>query len=384
MYRVSGRQLILLSLLPAIISGVIVTFVHRGLEQREPSAASTEPTAAVDSIVDPTVANEEQNNIEVYRAVSPSVVYITNRSYEETWFGVYPREGSGSGSIIDQDGHILTNYHVVQGASELEVQVEAEKYPAQIVGTDFNNDLAIIKVQAPRDKLRPIRLGDSTALQVGQKVLAIGNPFGLEKTLTTGVISGLERPLRDPQRRRTIEGAIQTDASINPGNSGGPLLNSRGELIGINTMIYSPSGGSVGIGFAVPVSTARRLIPELLAQESRPWLGISTFPLNTSLARRLRLPIESGLIVGEVHRGSGAAEAGLRPSVLVETWNGVGIQQLGDVILSIDGDAVKEGRDLQRVLKDKKRGQTVRVEVFRRGSNLTIPITLGGQPQQFR
>ncbi len=311
MYRVSVKQLMLLSLISALMAGVIVACAQKAFNNKNVSIE--QPVMA-----DPTVATDEQNNIDVYRAVSPGVVFITSKSYVETWYGVHPQQGSGSGSIIDDQGHILTNYHVVQGASQLEVQIGSEKFPGRIVGTDRDNDLAVIKVDAPRERLTVVKLGSSKGLIVGQKVLAIGNPFGLQQTLTTGVISGLERPLRDPASRRTIEGAIQTDASINPGNSGGPLLNPRGEMIGINTMIYSPSGGSVGIGFAVPVDTASKIIPELIAKGrvSRSWLGVSLMPLNRRAAAQLGVSVNSGLIVGNVYAGSGAALAGLRGAVV--------------------------------------------------------------------
>src|ERR1700720_1435797 len=234
MYRVSGKQLVSIALFSALLAGIIVACAQRALEHR---AVSVEPIA----IADPTVATDEQNNIEIYRAFSPGVVNITNHTYQQDFFGAYPSEGTGSGSIIDDRGHILTNFHVVQNANQLEVQIENDKYPATVVGTDRDNDLAVIKVDVPSSRhLTTVTLGTSSGLQVGQKVLAIGNPFGLQRTLTTGIISGLERPLRDPVSRRTIPGAIQTDASINPGNSGGPLLNSKGEMIGINTAIYSP------------------------------------------------------------------------------------------------------------------------------------------------
>jgi putative serine protease PepD len=282
MYLVSNKQLIAIALCSALVAAIIVACGQRALERNVPTL---EPVA----IADPTVASDEQNNIEIYHAVSPGVVNITNRGYQENFWGVFPSEGSGSGSIIDEKGDILTNYHVVQGASQLEVQVENDKFPATVVGTDRDNDLAVIRIEAPRNyKLTPLRLGSSQGLQVGQKVLAIGNPFGLQRTLTTGIISGLERPLRDAAARRTINGAIQTDAAINPGNSGGPLLNSKGEMIGINTAIQaSAGGGSIGIGFAVPVDIAKRIIPEIISKGyvSRPWLGVSTMPLNKRIAR---------------------------------------------------------------------------------------------------
>src|SRR6185369_12784687 len=208
-----------------------------------------------------------------------------------------------------------------------------------------DNDLAVIKIEPSRDhRFTAVSLGSSSGLQVGQKVLAIGNPFGLQRTLTTGIISGLERPLRDPASRRTIQGAIQTDASINPGNSGGPLLNSKGEMIGINTAIYSPNGGgSVGIGFAVPVDIAKKIVPELISKGyvSRPWLGISSFPINVRIARAFDLPVNEGLMIINVARGSGAATAGLRSAALNQDfWGNTTIQRMGDVILAIDGKKI--------------------------------------------
>jgi S1-C subfamily serine protease len=380
MYRVSGKQLVFLSLISALMASVIVACAQKAFNNKNVSIE--QPVMA-----DPTVASDEQNNIDVYRTVSPGVVFITSKSYVETWYGVYPQQGSGSGSIIDDQGHILTNYHVVQGASQLEVQIGKDKYSGSIVGADRDNDLAVIKVDAPRDRLTIVKLGSSKGLLVGQKVLAIGNPFGLQQTLTTGVISGLERPLRDPAARRTIEGAIQTDASINPGNSGGPLLNARGEMIGINTMIYSPNGGgSVGIGFAVPVDTAQKIIPELIAKGRilRPWLGVSLMPLNRRAATQLGVSVTAGLIVGNVYPGSGAAQAGLRGAVIQDSYNGVVIQQLGDVILAVDGQPVASTDDLQNALKSKRPGQTADVEILRQNRRASVTVKLGELPQEYR
>lgn len=379
MYGLSTRRRVIIGLLSVSLSGLLSSCTRREAEKREPTQAP--------AITSTSVASDEQNNVEVYRVVSPGVVNITSRSYTQGHFGVYPSEGSGSGSILDEQGHILTNYHVVRGAAQLEVQIEDDQYPARLIGTDRDNDLAVIKVEAPRDRLTIVKLGTSQGLQVGQKVLAIGNPFGLQRTLTTGVISGLERPLRDPASRRTIEGAIQTDASINPGNSGGPLLNAGGEMIGINTAIYSPSSGSVGIGFAVPVDTAKKIIPDLIARGhvSRPWLGISALPLDSRLARTLGLPVEEGIIIGEVYAGSGAAAAGLRATVARESsYGGIAIERLGDVILSVNGQQVKNTNDLQNLLKDKQVGQTVQVEVLREGSRVTVPVRLSERPAEER
>lgn len=385
MYKVSAKQLVSIALFSALAAGIIVALAQRVFEHRVPPI---EPVA----IADPTVATDEQNNIEIYRNFSPGVVNITNTVYQEGYWGVFPSEGTGSGSIIDDRGNILTNFHVVQNATKLEVQIENDKYPATVVGTDRDNDLAVIKVEVPRGhRLTPVPLGTSSGLQVGQKVLAIGNPFGLQRTLTTGIISGLERPLRDPASRRTIQGAIQTDASINPGNSGGPLLNSKGEMIGINTAIFSTGGqqgGSIGIGFAVPVDIAKKILPDLLSKGyvSRPWLGIaSTMPLDRNIARRLGLTVEQGLIVGDVARGSGAAAAGLRGAVVRESiWGGVVLQQLGDVVLAVDGRKVTNTEDLQNALQDKKPGQAVDVEILRAGSKQTVSVRLSERPPELR
>jgi S1-C subfamily serine protease len=379
MYRVSAKQLVFVALFSALLAGVIVACAQRALERK---AVSVEPVA----IADPTVATDEQNNIEIYRAVSPGVVNITNTGYQENFWGVFPSQGTGSGSIIDDRGYILTNYHVIQGATQLEVQVENDKFPGKVVGTDRDDDLAVIKVEVPRShRLTVVKLGTSKGLDVGQKVLAIGNPFGLQRTLTTGIISGLERPLRDQVARRTIAGAIQTDAAINPGNSGGPLLNAKGEMIGINTAIQpNAGGGSIGIGFAVPVDIANKIIPEILSKGyvSRPWLGVSTWPLDQRIAGAFRLPVAEGIIVGDVYRGSGAAAAGLRPATVRESFYGLSLQQLGDVILAVGGRKVGNTDDLQNALQDRKPGETVDVELLRQGSRVTVPVRLSERPVQ--
>ncbi len=378
MYKISVKQLVLVAIISAVFSGVLVACAQRLFTKNNASEISLEPTV----IADPSVATDEQNNIDVYRTVSPGVVFITSTSYVETWYGAYPQEGSGSGSIIDDQGHILTNYHVVQGANQLEVQIDNDKYPGRVIGTDRNNDLAVIQVEAPRNKLTVVKLGSSKGLQIGQKVLAIGNPFGLQRTLTTGVISGLERPLRDSAAKRTIQGAIQTDASINPGNSGGPLLNARGELIGINTAIYSPSGGSVGIGFAVPVDTAKKIVPELIAKGhvSRPWLGTEQSPIPRGLARQLGLPTNTGLMITAIYRGTGAAQAGLKAAVIEEDFRATYLRQAGDVILSVGGQPVASNEDIENALKDKKPGQTVELEVLRQKQRASVSVKLSEAP----
>ena len=389
MYRVSGKQLVTIAMVSALFTALIIVVAQRAFNRTDKNTGSFGAGIEPVTLADPTVATDEQNNVEIYQAYSPGVVNITNTMVQQTIFGAYPSEGTGSGSIIDEKGYILTNYHVVQSSTQLEVQVENDKYPATIVGTDRDNDLAVIKIEPPRDHhLTVIKLGTSKGLRVGQKVLAIGNPFGLQRTLTTGIISGLERPLRDPSARRTINGAIQTDAAINPGNSGGPLLNAKGEMIGINTAIQANAGGgSIGIGFAVPVDIANKIVPDLISKGyvSRPWLGISMLPLDKRTARQLKLPVEEGLLVGEVYRNSGAAQAGLRGAVLREDiWGNSVLQQLGDVIVSIDGKKVANADDLQNALQDKQPGQTVPILLIRDGSQTTISVRLSERPPQER
>ncbi|HMG35995.1 MAG TPA: trypsin-like peptidase domain-containing protein [Blastocatellia bacterium] len=381
MFQVSRRQLLLLIALVAVVSATLVSLTFRFVDKK---GVVLEPTV----IADPSVASDEQNNIDVYRSVSPGVVNITAVGYQESLFGVFPSEGSGSGSIIDDRGHILTNYHVVQNAQKLEVQINNDKFSAKVVGTDRDDDLAVIGADIPSGyKLSIVQRGKSAGLEVGQKVLAIGNPFGLQKTLTTGVISGLQRPLFDNAAQRTINGLIQTDASINPGNSGGPLLNAKGEMIGINTAILSPNqGGSIGIGFAVPIDIANRVIPDLVGKGyvSRPWLGIGSVPVPRNIADRYNLPAE-GLLVTQVAKNSGAAAAGVRPAVIRRNiWGDAMLQDLGDVILTIDGKKVNSIDDLQQVLSDRQPGETVQMEVVRQGNRLTVPVRLGERPAEQR
>jgi S1-C subfamily serine protease len=293
-----------------------------------------------------------------------------------------PQEGSGSGSVLDQQGNILTNYHVIAGAQKLSVSMGGQKdYPAVLVGGDPDTDLAVIRLtQKPAGPLTVIPMGDSDRLVVGQKVLAIGNPFGLDRTLTTGVISGLQRPIR-ARNNRLIEGAIQTDASINPGNSGGPLLDSRGRMIGINSQILSPSGSSAGVGFAVPVGIAKRIVPQLLQNGAvrRPKLGISTRNVS-DFRNQVDLPVEDGVLIIQVQRGGGAAAAGLRGMQQTE----MGDFELGDIIVGINNDKVGNSDDLFRVLDKYQIGDTVQVHVWRNGRKMSAPVRLMEMPDSRR
>ena len=370
MYRVSARLLLVIAFASALSAAGLVYFLDRYGSRvvERPSAAFTEATPA--GITAPSVASDEQNNIEVYRAVSPGVVFVTSTTVGRSFFDTGEREGTGSGSVIDDQGHILTNNHVVEGAERLSVSFGENTYPARIVGRDPDTDLAVIKVDAPREQLRPVAFGDSERLVVGQKVLAIGNPFGFARTLTTGVISGLQRPIRS-RNNRPIEGAIQTDASINPGNSGGPLLDSSGRIIGINTLIYSPSGASAGVGFAVPVNIARRIVPQLIQNGAvvRPKLGIIPFDVRNL---QVRLPVSEGVGIYQVSPNGPAAAAGLRG--LQQTEDGDVV--VGDIVLSIDNEKIADGDDLYRVLDKRKFGDVVQVEVFREGRRVKVPVRL--------
>jgi S1-C subfamily serine protease len=382
MYRISARQILLIALISGLFASAGVVLFDRISKRYEPSEAafSEAPPAGIS---DPSTVSDEQNNIEVYRTLSPGVVFIHSTSYARDFFGfVEPQEGSGSGSILDQQGNILTNYNVIAGAQKLSVSLGGQKdYPAVVVGRDPDTDLAVIRLtEKPAGALTVIPMGDSDKLVVGQKVLAIGNPFGLDRTLTTGVISGLQRPIR-ARNDRLIEGAIQTDASINPGNSGGPLLDSRGRMIGINSQILSPSGSSAGVGFAVPVSIAKRVVPQLLQNGAvrRPKLGISTRDVST-IKNQVDLPVPDGVLIVQVARGSGAAAAGLRGFQQTE----MGDIELGDIIVGIENARVANSDDLFRVLDKYQIGQTVQVQIWRDGKRVSVPVRLMESPDSRR
>jgi S1-C subfamily serine protease len=382
MYRLSARQILLIALISGIFAAAGVIIFDRVTKRFEPSEAALSETPPP-GIADPSTVTDEQNNIEVYRTLSPGVVFIHSTSYARDFFGfVEPQEGSGSGSILDQQGNILTNYHVIAGAQKLSVSMGGKKdYPAVVVGGDPDTDLAVIRLtEKPAGPLTIVPLGDSDKLVVGQKVLAIGNPFGLDRTLTTGVISGLQRPIR-ARNNRLIEGAIQTDASINPGNSGGPLLDSRGRMIGINSQILSPSGSSAGVGFAVPVSIAKRVVPQLLQTGAvrRPKLGISTRDVET-IRNQVDLPVSDGVLIVQVARGSGAAAAGLRGFQQTE----MGDIELGDIIVGINNDKVTNSDDLFRVLDRYQIGQSVQVQIWRDGRRVSVPVRLMESPDSRR
>ncbi|HEY8186848.1 MAG TPA: trypsin-like peptidase domain-containing protein [Pyrinomonadaceae bacterium] len=378
MFRISARQILAIAVLSALFAAATVAVIDRLSNRLQPSGAAFIETMPK-GLTDPASASDEQNNIEIYRALSPGVVNVHSTSYARDFFGfVEPQEGSGSGSVIDQDGDILTNYHVIEGASKLAVSFGGQKnYAAKLIGGDPDTDLAVIRLlERPKEPLTIISLGDSDKLEVGQKVLAIGNPFGLDRTLTTGVISGLQRPIR-ARNGRPIEGAIQTDASINPGNSGGPLLDSHGRMIGINSQILSPSGASAGVGFAVPVNIAKRIVPQLVrsGQVLRPKLGIGTRDVEP-YKNQLDLPISDGVIILQVAPGEAAANAGLRG--VTQTENGD--FELGDIIIGIDNEKVSNNDDLYRILDKHQVGDTVQIQIFRDGRRTSVPVRLTAPP----
>jgi len=326
--------------------------------------------------------SEEQNNVSVYRRNIPSVVNVTSRAMTfDFFYGLVPQEGQGSGFVIDKEGHILTNYHVVADARQVEVTMHnRKKYKATVVGTDPAHDLAVIQIKAP--ELVPAVLGDSRALQVGQKVYAIGNPFGLAGTMTRGIVSSI-RPVREPNGA-TIDEAIQTDAAINPGNSGGPLMNGHGEVIGINTMILSNSGQNAGIGFAIPINTAKAVLNDLvtLGRVRRPALGVRTIPIAPELAEEMGLPADYGLLIVQVTPGGSAEQAGLHGGTERAYLGNTPIMLGGDLIVAIDGEKIQDQQDLTQMMNNHRAGDTVKVTVYRGKRKMDVSVPLAEAREQ--
>jgi S1-C subfamily serine protease len=338
-----------------------------------------EPIHIVEAQAAPSLDGEEQNNVDVYRRVVPSVVNITSTSVSyDFFFGPQAQQGAGSGFIIDKEGHILTNFHVIDGARKLEVILANKKhYTATVIGGDKSHDLAVIQIKAPN--LQPVTLGSSSGLQVGQKVLAIGNPFGIfNGTMTRGIVSSI-RQVQEPDGTY-IDEAIQTDAAINPGNSGGPLLNSHGEVIGINTMIASASGGNSGVGFAIPINSAKAVLNDLVqfGRVRRPTLGIRPLPvpMNRELAEQLDLPSDTGVLVMQVVPGSAAAHAGIQGGSQRVYYGNYEIIIGGDLIVEIDGQEVKDTQDLAHLMNNHRSGDTVTIVYYHGKKRQTARVQL--------
>lgn len=359
------RHVLLAAVVAAATAGAALLLPGMAQSRSEAGPRSVTPRGALEP--------DELNNINVFKRVSPSVVHITTTAEQRDFFnrrlGEVPA-GTGSGFIWDDAGHVVTNYHVIANASSAKITLaDQSEFSAKLVGAFPDRDLAVLRIEAPVAKLPAIALGSSRELQVGQKVYAIGNPFGLDFTLTTGIVSALNREI-ESVTRRTIRNAIQTDAAINPGNSGGPLLDSAGRLIGVNTSIYSPSGASAGIGFAIPVDEVNRIVPRLIRDGRfvRPALGVTA--ADPRLTPALRLP--AGVALAAVGNGSPAARAGLKPFVRARD----GRIESGDVITAVNDVAVASLDDMLNELEKRQPGDSVRLKVWRDGSSRTLSVVL--------
>ena len=350
-----------------LFTGVLVGWCSNAVLQRSPVAVPR--PVAVRGPLHPA----EQSVIDRFKEAAPAVVYITSIAYQRDWFSFDVQAvptGTGSGFVWDEGGHLVTNYHVIENAQELEVSFKDRKgYKARVIGVAPDKDLAVLKLDAPPARLRPIPLGSSSDLQVGQAVLAIGNPFGLDHTLTTGVVSALGREIQSASRRRKISGVIQTDAAINPGNSGGPLLDSAGRLIGINTAIQSTSGSSAGIGFAVPVDTINRVVPQLIVRGHLARVDLGFEPLPPAWSNYFEAP--KGVAVMRVQHGGAAERAGLEGLTRSgQRWF------LGDVIVAVNGKPVGSYDGLLDLVENEPIGSTLQLEVLRGTKKLRLNVRL--------
>lgn len=378
-------------LLPGVLSAALVIGYLNVTQYQKSKSEPQNPATAIQlnnlatpsTLSDPLRVNTEQEVIDVYQRNSTSVVNVTTRSFQyNNFMELVPREGAGSGFVIDAEGHVVTNFHVVQGGERFFVSfgnVE-HSYPAKLVGFDQRNDLAVLKVDAPAEILKPVDFGDSSKLLVGQSTVAIGNPFGLGQTMTTGVVSSLDRDLQ-AENGTQMSGLIQTDAAINRGNSGGPLFDSSGRVIGVNTLIFSPSGGSVGIGFAIPINTVKLFVPDLIkyGKAQYPWLGVSVLPISPRLAQIFELPVQEGLLIVKADENGSAALAGIHGGKRQVYVGNYEIYLDGDIILSIDGQKMRTDRELIDYLEgSKKLGDILKLTVLRHGekSPVTIDVPL--------
>ena len=395
-------------LLGAGAATAVIFFTHRNTSvshsaqtvangENADSVAETDAADSLDSSVtipasaktssDAAYTQDEQQNIFVYEKCNEAVVNITTQVMGVNWFlePIVQDGGSGSGSIIDKCGYVVTNVHVISNASKISISLaDGTTYEGRIIGQDVESDIAVLKFDPPANvALKTIDFGDSEKLKVGQKVIAIGNPFALERTMTTGIISGLGRPIQE-SKNVIIRNMIQTDAAINPGNSGGPLLDTNGKMVGINTMIMSSSGSSAGVGFAVPVTTARRVVNDLLqfGKVNRGIIEITPVQMTSSIAQYAGLEISTGILVSSVKKGSGAEKGGIRGGTKAvqygSRWNPSTIYLGGDIITGIDNITIRTYADYTSALESKRPGDTVTVTVWRDGKSQKLKVVLDG------
>jgi len=367
----------------AVLGGLVAVLVGQAFAGdstttviREVQASSTEPASF------PSSGGKKISDI--YDSAKHGVVQVTSTSVVSNGlFGAQEQQAQGSGFVIDKDGHVVTNYHVVQGAKKVQVSFsDNEQMDATIVGTDPSTDIAVLKIQGVQARsLTPLTLGDSSAVKVGDAVVAIGNPFGLERTVTAGIVSALQRQIQAPNGFQ-IDEAIQTDAAINHGNSGGPLLNANGAVIGVNAQIESESGGNVGIGFAIPINTVKDVAGQLIkdGKVEHAYLGIKMVPITSDLADNFRVPVDKGVLIERVVPGSPAAKAGLRGGTTQVVLAGTTYWLGGDVITQVDGQAVETTDQLASVVIEKQPGDSLDLEVHRGQETLNVTVKLGRQP----
>ncbi len=368
-----GGAIVAVAGLLAIATGLVSTGGgSTTIRSGQVAASGATPAAAVTD-------GEGGNTVnQIYKADANGVAFIESKVSE----GV----ASGSGVVLDSEGHVLTNNHVIEGASEVTVSLAAEgqMYPAAVVGTEPNSDLALLKVEAPASALHPLKLGDSAQMEVGDPVVAIGNPFDLQRTVTSGIVSALQREIQAPDGV-TIDNVIQTDAAINPGNSGGPLINSSGEVIGINSQIEtggSGSEGNVGIGFAIPINTAKEEIAKLESgsADEHGYLGISGATITPELAQAFNLPVEAGVLVQQVEEGGPAAAAGIQGATTAASVEGAEFGLGGDIITAVNGEPIAATEELVEKISDGHAGETVELTVIREGQTATVSVKLAERP----
>ena len=379
----SRKEFFSVIVLSSLISAALVLVVT---QWPQPPAVNAEFNPPARSLIENSLTKEEEINISIYEEYSESVVNITSTTLERGfWLPVIPRQGTGSGFFVDSNGLILTNHHVIENSEKVEVTLYDETtVKAEVVGRDPINDIALLKIDCPENKYRPLKLADNQELRVGQRVLAIGNPFGLQGTMTSGIISSLGRNI--DTESGVMEDLIQTDAAINPGNSGGPLLNTSGEVIGINTAILSRSGESAGIGLAVNATTINRVLPDLLehGQVIRAWIGITGRALNPRMAEYLDLPIEKGLLVERVSEGSSADLAGIHGGNRRVFAGNVAIIIGGDILVSMDGEPVVRYRDVLRLKEGKRPGEKMEFVFYRGSERIVSNVELVGEGSSAR